>query len=100
MVISKQMSEHEGSMKDVGVKDIESFFRIITVMGINDLSRMKLYWSKDNIFHNGFTSEIMSRDRFLQIFYNLHLADNSLEPIKRSNNYSKSYKTKKFIDSD
>jgi len=40
----------------------------------------------------------MSRDRFLQIFYSLHLADNSLEPKKGSNNYSKIYKIKKFIE--
>lgn len=40
----------------------------------------------------------MSRDRFLQIFYNFHLADNSLEPKKGSNNYSKIYKIKNFIE--
>jgi hypothetical protein len=68
--------------KDVGFNDIESFLRIIIVMGINDLPRMKLYCSKENIFHNGFISATMSRDRFLQIFYNFHLADNSLEPRK------------------
>ena len=90
-----------GGWADVGVKDIELFLGIIIVMRINDLPRMKLYWSKDNFFHNGFISTVMSRDRFLQIFCNLHLADNSLEPKKGSNNYSKIYKIKNFIeDSD
>ena len=86
-----------GRWTDVGVKGIELFLGIIIVMGINDLPRMKLYWSKDNFFHNGFISTVMSRDRFLQIFYNLHRAENSLEPKKGSNNYSKIYKIKNFI---
>ena len=49
-------------------------------MSINNLPNMKLYWSKDTVFHNAFISSIMSKDRFLQILYNLHLADNSLKP--------------------
>ena len=84
--------------QDVEIEDIELFLGIITVMGINELPRMKLYWSRDNIFHNGFISATMSRDRFLQIFYNLHLADNSLEPKKGSHDYSKIYKIKKFME--
>lgn len=65
--------------EDVQVKDIESFLGTMIVMGISDLPKMKLYWSKDNVFHNGFISSIMSRNRFLQIFHNLHIVDNSLE---------------------
>jgi hypothetical protein len=61
----------------VSKKDIESFLGLIILMGINELPIMKLYWSKDMAFHNIFISSIMSRDCFLQIFYNLHLADSS-----------------------
>jgi hypothetical protein len=67
-------------------------------MGINDLPNMKLYWNKDMVFHNAFISSIMSRDRFLQIFYNLHLTGNSLEPKRESKNYSKIYKVQSFIE--
>lgn len=49
-------------------KEIESFLELIILMGINHLPNMKLYWSKDMVFHNAFISSIMSRDRFLQIF--------------------------------
>jgi hypothetical protein len=84
--------------KDVQVKDIESFLGIMIMMGISDLPRMKLYWSEDKVFHNGFISSIMSRNRFLQIFYNLHLPDNTLEPKKGSNGYSKIYKIKSFME--
>ena len=61
---------------------------------INNLPNMKLYWSSDMVFQNTFISSIMSRNRFLQIFYNLHLADNSLEPKRGSREYSKIYKVK------
>jgi hypothetical protein len=84
--------------KDVSKKEIESFLGLIILMGINDLPNMKLYWSKDMVFHNAFISSIMSRDRFLQIFYNLHLADNALEPKRESKNYSKIYKVQSFIE--
>ncbi|CAF0882767.1 unnamed protein product [Adineta ricciae] len=84
--------------EDVTTKYIESFLGIIIVMAINSLPSMKHYWSKDNIFHNSFISSVMSRNRFLQIFYNLHLADNSLEPKRESTNYSKIYKIKNFTE--
>ena len=67
-------------------------------MGINNLPNMKLYWSKDMVFHNTFISSIMSGDRFLQIFYNLHLADNSLEPHRESKDYSEISKIKKLTE--
>ena len=61
----KNSQNKTGRWKDVGIKNIESFFGIIIVMAINDLPDMKLYWSKDNIFHNSFITSIMSRDHFL-----------------------------------
>ena len=66
--------------KDVSRKEIKLFLRLVILMGINDLPTIKLYWSKDMMFHNTFTSWIMSRDRFLDIFYNLYLTNNSLKP--------------------
>ncbi|CAF1651758.1 unnamed protein product, partial [Adineta ricciae] len=77
---------------------IESFLGLIILMGINNLPNMKLYWSNDMVFQNTFISSIMSRNRFLQIFYNLHLANNSLEPERGSKEYSKIYKIKNFTD--
>jgi len=84
--------------KDVSREEIESFLGLVMLMGINDLPNIKLYWSKDMVFHNAFISSIMSRDRFLEIFYNLHLANNSLQPKQESKDYSKIYKVKNFIE--
>ena len=77
---------------------IESFLGLVVLMGINDLPNRKLYWSKDMVFHNTFISSIVSRDRFLEIFYNLHLAHNSLKPKRESKDYSKIYKVKNFTE--
>ena len=65
--------------KDVSKKEVESFLGLVILMGINDLPNRKLYWSKNMAFHNTFISSIMSQDHFLEIFYNLHLANNSLK---------------------
>ena len=82
----------------MGKKEIESFLGLVILMGINDLPKIKLYWSKDVVFHNTFISSIMSRDRFLEIFYNSHLANNSLKPKRESKDYSKIYKVKNFTE--
>ena len=50
------------------------------------------------VFHNIFISSIISRDHFLEIFYNLHLANNSLKPKRESKDYSKIYKVKNFTE--
>jgi len=84
--------------KDVSKKDIELFLGLIILMGVNNLPNMKLYWSKDMVFRNTFISSIMSRNRFLQIFYNLHLADSSLKIKRESEDYSKIYKVKNFTE--
>jgi hypothetical protein len=84
--------------KDVSKKDIELFLGLIILMGVNNLPNMKLYWSKDMVFHNTFISSIMSRNRFLQIFYNLHLADSSLKIKRESEDYSKICKVKNFTE--
>ena len=77
-------------------KAIQSFLGLVILMGINDLPNIKLYWSKNMVFHNTFISSIMPRDRFLEIFYYLHLTNNSLKPKGESKDYSKIYKVKKF----
>ena len=40
----------------------------------------------------------MPRDCFLQMFYNLHFTNNSLEPKRESKNYSRIYKVKNFTE--
>ena len=82
----KQSSSQRKNCKweDVSKKEIESFLRLVLLMGINDLSNRKLYWSKNMLFHQTLISSIMSRDCFLEILYHLHLANNSLKAKQES----------------
>ena len=91
-------NQKKSNWKDVSKKEIESFLGLVILMGINNLPDMKLYWSSDMVFQNTFISSIMSRNRFLQFFYNLYLADNSLEPKRGSREYSKIYKVENFTE--
>ena len=94
----KQSSNQRKTSKWKDVSKKESFLGLVSLMGINDLPNIKLYWSKDMMFHNTFISSITSRDHFLEIFYNLHLANNSLKPKRESKDYSKIYKVKNFTE--
>ena len=46
--------------KDMSKKEIESFLGLVILLGIDDLPNIKLYWSKDMMFHNIFISSIQS----------------------------------------
>ena len=58
----KQSSSQRKSSKwkDVSKTEVESFLGLIALMGSNDLPNIKLYWSKDVVFHNRFISLIIS----------------------------------------
>jgi hypothetical protein len=47
---TKKSQTKVNSWKDISKKDIESFLGIIILMRINDLPKMRLYWSKDFFF--------------------------------------------------
>ena len=70
-------------------KEIGSFLRLVLLVGTNHSTNRKLYSSNNMLFHPTFISSMMSRARFLEIVYNLHLANNSLKPKQESKDYSK-----------
>ncbi|KAI4455614.1 piggybac transposable element-derived protein 4 [Holotrichia oblita] len=56
-----------------------SFFAVLLSMGVAELPKLNLYWSKDPLYQNKFISSIISRDRFLLLLKCWHFADNSLD---------------------
>lgn len=66
-------------------------------MGYHKLSSYKHYWSTDSKFNVPVVSKTMSRNLFMKILKNLHLADNESTPTKTSNDYSKTYKVDEFL---
>ena len=66
--------------KDVSKKEIESFLGLVLLMSINDSPNITLYWSNYIVFHK-FDHVVRP---FFEIFYNLHLDNNSLKPKRKS----------------
>ncbi|KAG5891738.1 hypothetical protein JTB14_000341 [Gonioctena quinquepunctata] len=53
----------------VAKNEIYKFFAVVLAMGIVDLPKINLYWSKDTLYHNEFISKCLSRYRFLLILH-------------------------------
>ena len=66
--------------QDVKKEEMMAFVAKNIVMGIQNTSDVKYFWSTDPILSQSWFSSMMSRDRFLQIFYYLHLNNNQNDP--------------------
>ena len=60
--------------KDVDVAEMKAFIGLILNMGMIRVPTLQDYWSTDITTHIPFFSQVMSRDRFLQILSCLHLS--------------------------
>jgi hypothetical protein len=75
-IVSKQLSPYSvwSKWKDVTVTEFWCFLATVINMGIIGLQNMKDYWSQEWSYHVPFSNYIFSRDRFIQIFWMLHLS--------------------------
>lgn len=62
--------------------ELRIFFAIIISMGLVNVPKIQLYWSKNNLYNNAFISNLMPRDRFLILLRCWHFAKN----LKNTNN--------------
>ena len=69
-------AEQNGRMSQTTLKELCAFPGINILMGIHKLHKMRDYWSVDEGLGNTLIQKMMTRDRFLEILQNLHLADN------------------------
>ena len=79
----------QSQWKDVSKKEIESFLRLIILMGINHFTNRKLYWSKDMLFHQTFINLIVSPDRFLIISIWLRTLSRQNDNLKTTVKFTK-----------
>ena len=63
------------SWKPVGMEEMRAFFAIILNMGLIEVPTLEGYWSTSWESEIPFFRKVMSRDRFLQIFWMLHVGD-------------------------
>ena len=57
------------------MREMKAFIGVVTQMGLVQLSDIKDYWSTHATLNFPFFRSIFSRDRFLQIFWMLHVGD-------------------------
>ena len=69
--------------RDITLVEMKAFIGIIIQMGLVKLSDIKDYWSTHFTLNFPFFRSVFSRDRFLQIFWMLHVGETS-SPNKRS----------------
>jgi len=62
---------------DTDVKELKAFIALTMAMSIHQLPRMKNYWSDDWVLSVPQFRQVFTRDRYLYLFYNVHMVDNS-----------------------
>ena len=84
---------------DVTIDEMKAFIGVTIVMGIIQLSRLDMYWQTTNLLiTTSGISNIMSRIRFQQIFWYLHLADNAHQIPTDQPGHDKLYQVQNLLD--
>ena len=68
---------------DVTVAEMKAFVGLILNMGLVQVPEIREYWSRHETLNISFFRRIFSRDRFLQIFWSLHVGEIN-GPTRRS----------------
>ena len=68
---------HDLEWRDVTTDEIKVVLGLCILMGVVQKPVIKLYWSTKAMLATPFYSEVMPKDRFLQILSNMHFANNA-----------------------
>ncbi|XP_054723656.1 piggyBac transposable element-derived protein 4-like, partial [Uloborus diversus] len=79
------------------IQELYNFFAIILIMGINKLPRLRNYWSENSALGNERIKEIMTRNRFFQIYKYFHLSDRAEEVSQNDDNFYMMQKIDPFM---
>ncbi|XP_060779637.1 piggyBac transposable element-derived protein 3-like [Neoarius graeffei] len=60
---------------DVGVAEFYRYLGLVFYMGMLKLGHITDYWRRNNIFSVPFPAEVVTRDRYRTIFWNVHMSD-------------------------
>ena len=84
--------------KQLSMEELKAFFGLLVAMSIHKLPCLRDYWSSDWVLSVPAFSRIMPRNRFLDIWNNIHLCDNMKMPKPGDSNFDKLFKLRQFID--
>lgn len=79
------------SWKNVTVEELKTFIGLVLLMGNMKMPSLKLYWSKNQLYHHPIFSKVMSRDRFTAILSCLCFYDENTDTTERM------HKVKNFV---
>ncbi|KAL4009293.1 hypothetical protein ACER0C_003145 [Sarotherodon galilaeus] len=66
---------------DLTEAELYHYIGITLYMGVLKLPKMRDFWRVNSIFHVQYPSEVMTRDRFLTITWNIHMSDPAEDTI-------------------
>ncbi|KAK1330540.1 hypothetical protein QTO34_010730 [Cnephaeus nilssonii] len=74
-ISQKELSQRStwNNWKDVTIEEMKAFLGVILNMGVLNHPNLQSYWSMDFESHIPFLRSVFKRERFLQIFWMLHL---------------------------
>lgn len=72
------------SWTDVTLEEIKAFLGIVINMGMNPKPEISDYFSTDWVDYQPFFKDVLSKERFQQIFWNLHVSPPPTGPINGS----------------
>jgi len=87
-----------GSWKDISLEELKAFLGLLICMSIHRLLSLRDYWSSDWVLGVPAFAKVMPRNRFLDIWNNLHLCDNTKMPQPRDPNSDKLFKVREFLN--
>jgi hypothetical protein len=86
--------------QEIFMKDLLAFLALVIQMGHDHKPSIKSYWTKDELYHVPFYSNVMSRDLFLTILKYLHFTNNENPPAQNraDPNYDRLWKLRQIFD--
>lgn len=70
------------SWKDANLDEMKAFLRALINMAMNHKSELNDYFSIDWVDCQPFFRDIFSKEKFLQIFWNIHISPTQTGPIR------------------
>ena len=80
------------------MEELKAFFGLLVAMSIHKLPCLRDYWSSDWVFSVSAFSRVMPLNRFLDIWNNVHLSDNTKVPKPGNSNFDKLFMVRQLID--
>ena len=86
------------SWKEISLEELKAFLGLLICMSIHRLPSLRDYWSSDWVLGVPTFAKAMPRNRFLEIWNNLHLCDNSKMARPGDQNFDKLFKVREFLN--